>query len=320
MDAAALLGLQPLPALERGPEDLLALGIVLDALHRRAAEQEVRAGARHDALGKAVENPDRVLEPVPPAQGKHDRLHPQTRRRTLADDLRGADPSCRDDLGADDAHAQCKLGGALPRERGVLGPHGVDCGCHAVRIAVQFGGHEARAREHQGIGALQTRQQHLPRPMHARVGAVGADVTAPDNGRAGLLQRPDQGGGLRVLEHDDVAPRHATGQRVGMPAADAIEDGDLRASQPAAIPAAAVHPVVQPFGYPEELGRALNDLPADVDATPAPVGKKRAQQLGDSSAGGGRADRPDASAGEQAARRTGAAAELSVGIGGQEGP
>ena len=75
----------------------------------------------------------------------------------------------------------------------------------------------------------------LPGALHPDVRGVRADVAAPDHHRAQLFQRCHQWRGLWILEQDDVAGRHLTGQRVRVPSADAIEERQLRGAEVAAV-------------------------------------------------------------------------------------
>ena len=71
---------------------------------------------------------------------------------------------------------------------------------------------------------------------------------------------------------------------VGSSAAHALVDGALGLAQRPAVARRPVQAVVQALGEAEELGVAVDDHPAGVDAGAAHVADQRAQHLGDAAA------------------------------------
>ena len=140
---------------------------------------------------------------------------------------------------------------------------------------------------------------------------------APDHGRAGVLERPDQGG-PRVLEHDDVA--RAT-RPTSASACQRLTRSNMATSR--SVPACRHRRDCRAANCAAAWSRGRTGVPG----RPASRRRRRtrasrekgAQEFGDSSAGGGRADGPDAASCEQPARGCCRTAELGVGIGARKG-
>ncbi len=264
---------------------------------------------RRDVLDEAVDDPDRVLERVPArdlqdvgrrrAQG----ASPRSSRRALDPRLRpvlALELRLRVRLGLDEPGGGEDRGDDLVGELLVLRGEGVDRrrdDVHALPLEVLPD--ELLAREQAGVGLLDPFAQEGPGLARGVVGRVEPDVAAPDHRRAGRLQARDQPGGLRVVQHDDVAVGDGVAERV----AAGLERGEvglaLLVAERAAVALGAVQLVVEALGDLEEALVALDHRPASVDAGAARVGQQRGQHLGHAAAAGGRVDVPDHAAVEE---------------------
>ena len=72
-------------------------------------------------------------------------------------------------------------------------------------------------------------------------------MTSPHDVGAASLERHDQTGGLRIVEHDDVARSYLVEQRVGLSADDLFVDCTLAVAERAVVALVVMEVVVHPF-------------------------------------------------------------------------
>jgi hypothetical protein len=273
-------------------------------------------------VAKAAQQAEAALEPVPARDLCHD-LRARRQRLLLLDRGRPVDaprgavapregrrriagPWAEADLAEDRLHRS-------RRERLVLGREGVERRRpdEAAR-AVQSIPEVRLAREDAGIGPADVRQQEIPGAPDDVIGLVDADVAAPDDPVAGFLHRRDQGGGLRVVEVDDVA-RPRTGHDAARARRERLlVEAPLALAERPAVAGVAVQVVVEALRDEEELAVLAQDRPARVDADAADVGQQSAQHLRDPAPARGRVDVPDRPSLEEQARPLGEALHLGV--------
>ena len=143
--------------------------------------------------------------------------------------------------------------------------------------------------------------QELPCVVREVVRPVEADVAAPDGGRSGRAQRGDQARRLRVVDDHDVTRAHALGERGQVVGQYLLVDGAGGVVERSTVSDGAVQSVVDALGNGEEIGRALDHHPADVNAGAPRVGDQRFEQLRDAAAASGRVHVPDDPAGQKLA-------------------
>ena len=259
--------------------------------------------------GEALEDADRILEPVPARDlGENQVVEGQG---LVLDDVRAAiDPCDGPVLAAEGrrlAAVRAQPDPVEDRPHGsiveilVLGREGIDRGGDVGdSVGIESIPLVARAREDPAVGGLDQRAQEVPCVPHPCVGAIGTDVAAPDHRHVGERRDPlAHAGRLRVVEVDDVTGLDQLGKGLGVLPADLEVLGMLGLAQRRADAVGAVQAVVEALGDPEELGVAADDHPAHVGAGSARVGEQRVQQLGDAAADLGRVEMPDDTAVEQ---------------------
>ena len=265
----------------------------------------MRAGRRQHPLEEAVQDPERVLDAVPPGQ-RDDHRVPVPVRRPVAVQHRGTAGERRGGpigavvagSGGRDSGGQAKVlqdhaGGAIGH-RQVLRRPGVDARRHDRRLRpAQPLRQRGVAAEHEAAHAGQARPQAPPRVRGVLVVMVDADLAAPDDGRASPLQRPRHRCRLGIVQHHHVSGGDQRRQRPGV-----IEGSPVQRRQPldpehAAIAWLALQMVMKPPGHPEELARTAQHHPPHVDASALPVRQQRTKQLRNPATQSGRVHHPD---------------------------
>src|SRR5215212_6486017 len=298
VDVAALLCGKPLPCGPDFVEGLVAFRIVLDGAGFGPGNDEVRTADRgQHVLGEGRDDAYLVLEPVPARERQDDRIDPGAGGRSRAKDLRSAVDADYRAVGAEKVRRMrrlatenphllsdrsCQLGWErliLERRRIDRRRDDADPGCSGDRWD------ERRPGEHERIRASNLRKEPFPRAFDALVWSIGADVATPYHPGPSAFERRDERRGLRVVQDNGVAGSNASDQRIRLGRGDTAQKRELVGAKRAAVPEAAVEPVVQPLGDAKELVRARDDDPADVDSGAAPVGQQRAHHRGDASAG-----------------------------------
>jgi hypothetical protein len=104
------------------------------------------------------------------------------------------------------------------------------------------------------------------------------------------------------VDDHDVTRAYALAQRRPVVGQHLLVDRASGVVERATVAGGAVQSVVDALSDGEELRRALDHDPADVDPGPAGVGDQRLEQLRDTAAASRRVDVPDNPAGEQLAR------------------
>lgn len=137
------------------------------------------------------------------------------------------------------------------------------------------------AREDDGVRARGVGAQELTGGARECVAGFGADVRAADDVRPGRLQRRSKSRRLRVVKHDDVT--HAQPSLEPDPSwlERALVDTLLEAAELPVVAGISVQQVVDALGDPKERRAAADHRPVGVDSSVEPVGRDRAQQLGD---------------------------------------
>ena len=107
--------------------------------------------------------------------------------------------------------------------------------------------------------------QELPCLARAGVGQVEADVRAPYDRHAGVLQPRDHARRLGVVQENDVVGLQALGHELRVGRATLVVSRALRVAQRATVAAVAVQTVVQALGDREELGVAGDNHPTGVE-------------------------------------------------------
>lgn len=174
---------------------------------------------------------------------------------------------------------------------------------HVGAFAVQPRGGIRGAREDGDGDILQVRAEEGPAAVDLRVVAFIADVAAPGDVRAASEEVRDEAGRLRIVAYDHVALADERVHGDGVLLRHGVEDGALVGPERRAVAGRGAERVVDALGHAEEVGRSLEDEPADVDAEAADVAQDRAQHLGHAAAGRGGVDVPDGASAEERADR-----------------
>ncbi len=169
---------------------------------------------------------------------------------------------------------------------------------------------ERGARHDDRIRLRQIRTQELPGALAPLVRPVETDVAAPDDARARALRRRDEGGGLGIVDYDDVSGADQREQLAGVLLSDALEVAALGGTELAAVSGGAVEAVVNPLRDREEVGISFDHEPARVDAGAARVREQCLEHLGNAAARPGGVDVQDGAPGESLSRDLGRLLEL----------
>ena len=127
------------------------------------------------------------------------------------------------------------------------------------------------------FAASQVRAQEPPRRIDRWGRPVGPNVAAPRYSSSGPTKRRGETGRLRILQHDDIARSdrghelHRCGTR------DAIEQLAIAKARPTHVES--VQQVVEALRQAEVLRWRVQDEPANIEASAAPVRKQRALHL-----------------------------------------
>ena len=132
---------------------------------------------------------------------------------------------------------------------------------------------------------LEVRPQELPADPAEIVLLVEPDMAPPHHLAAEMFRVLGQPGGLRVVQHDDVAGAGVRRQRIALRLQRGVVDAVLRLAEFATVTRGAVQVVVQPLRHLEELRVAVDHHPPSVDADPADQAEQHVQHLGDATPG-----------------------------------
>ena len=253
----------------------------------------MRAGRRQRPLQEAVQDPERVLDAVPPGQRDDHRVPVPVRcpvrvqdRGTSGEPRRGSVRAVVGGGGGRDSGGQAKVlqdrpGGAI-WHRQVLRRPGVDARRQDRRLRpAQPLRQRGVAAEDEPADAGQPRPQAPPRVPGVLVVAIDADVAAPDDGRASPLQRFGHGCRLRVVQHHHVSGGDQGRQRPGVVEGSPVQRRQLLDPEHVTIARLALQMVMKALGYPEELARTEQHHPPGVDPGAFPVRQQRPKQLRD---------------------------------------
>ncbi len=187
---------------------------------------------------------------------------------------------------------QDRAGGAI-WHRQVLRRPGVDARRQDRRLRPAQPLRQGRvAAEDEAADAGQARPQAPPRVPGVLVVVVDADVAAPDDGRAGPLQRHRHGCRLRVVQHHHVSGGDQGRQRPGVVEGSPVQRRQLLDPEHVTIAWLALQMVMEALGHPEELAGTAQHHPPDVDPGAFPVRQQRPKQLRDPATQSGRVHHP----------------------------
>ena len=155
------------------------------------------------------------------------------------------------------------------------------------------------AAEDEAADAGQPRPQASPRVPGVLVVVVDADVAAPDDGRAGPLQRHRHGRRLRVVQHHHVSGGDQGRQRPGVGQGSPVQRRQLLDPEHVTIARLALQMIMKALSHPEELTGTAQHHPPDVDPGAFPVRQQRPEQLRDPATQRGRVHHPHRPPGEQ---------------------
>ena len=271
----------------------------------------MRAGRRQRPLQEAVQDPERVLDAVPPGQRDNHRVPVPVRcpvgvqdRGPSGEPRHGPVRAVVGGGGGRDSGGQAKVlqdraGGAI-WHRQVLRRPGVDARRQDRRLRPAQPLRQGRvAAEDEPADAGQPRPQAPPRVPGVLVVVIDADVAAPDDRRASPLQRFGHGRRLRVVQHHHVSRGDQGRQRPGVVKGSPVQRRQLLDPEHVTIARLALQMVMKTLGHPEELARTAQHHPPDVDPGAFPVRQQRPKQLRDPATQGGRVHHPHRPAGQQ---------------------
>ncbi len=135
--------------------------------------------------------------------------------------------------------------------------------------------------------------EECPRRPTQVVLTVNADMGSPHDVRPAPSKRANQTSGLRIVQQDQIASADPITYALGVGGHHVDEMAEFRRPEGAPVARFAVNPVVQALRDSEELSVAIDDQPSDVDGEVFRVSDQNLEHVGDSAAGGGRAEVPN---------------------------
>ena len=196
------------------------LGVVVHCGYVRTGEHQVGVVGTVDGhRGERLDHAGHVLEPVPPTDLEHQRDVGRWRRAVRhqagaaahgagrpVSPLEADRPVGRRAVEQTDGRQHEADGRRI--DLAVLRRERVDRRRdHREPLPVEPGGWVLTPREDEGVGLLDVGPEERPPQFGLLVGVVAPDVAAPHDSGAGGPHTIDHAGGLRVVEHNDVARR-----------------------------------------------------------------------------------------------------------------
>ena len=285
-------------------QDLRSFRIVGHGANRRPGIHEVSVSPGRDVLDEALDDAERILQPVPARNLQHHRiLRPQ---RSFFQQLRRAAHGSRRAVLAGergvpgDTGAVVEPGHAQDRADRTIVEFLILCGERVDHRSDQLDPRaveplpdERLAREYVRVGRLDVGSKEGPCTPRQRTRRIDPDVTTPDHGHADLLEPRYQSGRLRVVNDHHVATIHQLRKFRSARLKRVLVLLALGIAEIATIARHRMQVVVNSLGHGEERLAAGGHQPTRINTGPVGIRQQRDQHLSDAPAASSRVHIPD---------------------------